>query len=32
MEASAILNIVEDALYNCFFIVDIIASNNDSTI
>ena len=30
MEASAILNMVEDALYNRFFIIDVIASDNDS--
>ena len=32
MEASAILNMVEDALYNQFFIVDVIVINNGSTI
>ena len=31
MEASAILKIVEDALYSTVFIVDIIASDDDST-
>ena len=31
MEASAILKIVEDALYNLFFIVDVIVSDDDST-
>ena len=31
MEASSILKMVEDALYNRFFIIDIIVSNNDST-
>ena len=31
MEASAILKMVEDALYNCFFIIHVIVSNNDST-
>ena len=31
MEASAILNMVEDAYYNCFFIIDVIVSDNDST-
>ena len=31
MEASAILKMVEDAYYNCFFIIDVIVSNNDST-
>ena len=32
MEASAILKMVEDALYNRFFIVDVIVSDDDSTI
>ena len=31
MEASAILKMVEDAFYNCFFIIDVIVSNDDST-
>ena len=31
MEASTILKMVEDAFYNRFFIVDVIVSNNDST-
>ena len=31
MEASAILKMVEDAFYNRFFIVDVIVSDNDST-
>ena len=31
MEASAILKIVEDAFYNQFFIVDVIVSDNYST-
>ena len=31
MEASAILKVVEDALYNSFFIIDIIVSDDDST-
>ena len=31
MEASAILKMVEDAYYNRFFIIDVIVSNNDST-
>ena len=31
MEASAILNMVEDAFYNQFCIVDIIVSDDDST-
>ena len=30
MEASVILKIVEDAFYNCFFIIYVIISNNDS--
>ena len=30
MEASAILKMVEDALYNLFFIIDVIVSNDDS--
>ena len=32
MEASAILKMVEDAFYNCFFIIDVIVSDNDGTI
>ena len=31
MEASAILKMVEYAFYNRFFIIDVIVSNNDST-
>ena len=31
MEASAILKMVEDALYNCFFIIDFIVSDYDNT-
>ena len=31
MEASAILKMVEDALYNRFFIIDVIISDDDST-
>ena len=31
MEASAILKMVEDAFYNCFFIIDVIFSDDDST-
>ena len=31
MEASAILKMVEDAFYNCFFIIDVIGSDDDST-
>ena len=31
MEASTILNMVEDAFYNRFFIIDVIVSNDDST-
>ena len=31
MEASAILKMVEDAYYNHFFIIDVIVSNDDST-
>ena len=31
MEASAILKMVEDALYNHFFIIDVIFSDDDST-
>ena len=31
MEASAILKMVEDAFYNRFFIVDVIVSDDDST-
>ena len=30
MEASAILKMVEDAFYNCFFIIDVIVSDDDS--
>ena len=32
MEASAILKMVEDAFYNIFFIMDVIVSDDDSTI
>ena len=32
MEASTILKMVEDALYNRFFIIDVIVSDDDSTI
>ena len=32
VEASAILNMVEDAYYNRFFIIDVIVSDNDITI
>ena len=32
MEASAILKMVEDAYYNCFFIIDVIVSNDNSTV
>ena len=32
MEASAILKMVEDAFYNRFFIIDVIVSEDDSTI
>ena len=32
MEASAILNMVDDALYNRFFIIDVIVSNDDRTL
>ena len=32
MEASAILKMVENTFYNYFFVVDIIVSDNDSTI
>ena len=32
MEASAILKMVEDALYNRFFIIHLIVSKDDSTI
>ena len=32
MEASTILKIAEDALYNHFFIIDVIVSEDDSTI
>ena len=31
MEASAILKMVEDAFYNCFFIIDVIVSDNEIT-
>ena len=31
MEAAAILKMVEDAYYNCFFIINVIVSNDDST-
>ena len=31
MEVSAVLNMVEDAFYNHFFIIDVIVSNDDST-
>ena len=31
MEAAAILKMVEGAYYNRFFIIDVIVSNNDST-
>ena len=31
MEASAILEMVEDALYNHFFIIDVIISDNEIT-
>ena len=31
MEASAILKMVEDELYNRFFIIDVIVSDDDST-
>ena len=31
MEASAILKMVEDSFYNRFFIIDVIVSNDDST-
>ena len=31
MEAYAILNMVEDAFYNFFFIIDVIVSDDDST-
>ena len=31
MEAAAILKMVEDACYNCFFIIDVIVSDDDST-
>ena len=31
MEASAVLKMVEDAFYNRFFIIDVIVSNDDST-
>ena len=32
MEASAIMKMVEDAYYNRFFIIDVIVSDDDSTI
>ena len=32
MEASDILKMVEDALYDCFFIIDAIVRNNYSTV
>ena len=32
MEASAIMNMVEDALYNLFSIIDVIVSDDDSKI
>ena len=32
MEASAILKMVEDAFYSRFFIIDVIVSDDDSTI
>ena len=32
MEASAIMKMVKDALYNRLFIIDLIVRNNDSTI
>ena len=32
MEASAILKMVDDALYNHFFIIDVIVSDGDSTL
>ena len=31
MEASEILNMVEDAFYNSFFIIDVVVSDNEST-
>ena len=31
MEASAILKMIEDAYYNRFFIIDVIVSDDDST-
>ena len=31
MEASAILKMVEDAYYYCFFIIDVIVSDDNST-
>ena len=31
MEASTILKMVEDAFYNCFFIIDVIVGDNDRT-
>ena len=32
VEASTILNMVDDSLYNGFFIIDVIVSDDDSTI
>ena len=32
MEASAILEMLEDAFNNCFFIIDVIVSDDESTI
>ena len=32
MEASAVLKRVEDALYNRFFIIDVIVGDNDRTL
>ena len=32
MEATAIMKMVEDAFLNCFFVIDIIVSDDDSTI
>ena len=31
MEASEVLKMVEDAFYNCFFIIGVMVSNDDST-
>ena len=31
MEASTILKMVENVFYNCFFIIDVIVGNDDST-